>query len=184
MNYITTALLAEASFLIEQYQLTKTIDTHFNIYENEKIKLIISGIGKVDAAAATTYLLQKYQAKREDYVYNIGTCTSTKETEPIGELFSIKKIIDFSTDKVYHLKNLGEALTCVDKALTSSIPIKTPLADMESVGFYVAAKRFIPLEHIMILKVISDKTDETIPRPEDIKALFIPHTKTIGALLI
>jgi len=183
MIYITCALLAEASFLVDKYALQKTDDNYFSIYANVQIKLIICGIGKINSASATTYLLQKYQATKEDKIFNIGTCTTTKETIMIGELFNIKKLIDNCSAHVYHLKNDGAALTCVDKALDSVSGIKTPLADMESAGFYLAAKRFIKLDHIMIAKVVSDKTDSTLPRSEDIKALLTPHSKTIGALL-
>lgn len=183
MIYITCALLAEASFLIEYYALKKTDEKHFSIYENDTINLIISGIGKVNAASATTYLLQKNQAKKEDKLFNIGTCTTTKESIMIGELFTIKKIIDLATSNVYHLKTQGEALTCVDKALDSKQGIKTPLADMESVGVFLVAKRFIKSEHIMIVKIVSDKTDVSIPEAKDIQTLFQAHIKTIGALL-
>ncbi len=183
MIYIQCALVAEASFMIEGYALSKSDDRHFPIYENENIKLIISGIGKVYAASATTYLLQKYHAANEDKIYNIGTCTSKKKHHHIGELFTIKKLIEASTDKVYHLPCKGESLTCVDKALDSNLGIKSPLADMESVGFYLAAKKFITSRHIMIVKVISDKTDSTLPKEKEIKALFTPHIHTIGALL-
>ncbi len=183
MIYIQCALLAEASFIIEGYALSKSDDRHFSIYENESIKLIISGIGKVHAASATTYLLQKYHVTDEDKLYNIGTCTSTKETHHIGELFTIKKVIEASTAKVYHLPYEGESLTCVDKALDSSKGIKTPLADMESIGFYLAAKKFIASARIMIVKVISDKTDSSLPKAKEIDALFTPHIHTIGELL-
>ena len=183
MIYITSALVAESSFIIDDFQLKKSDDTHFCIYENAKIKLIISGIGKINAAVASTYLLQKYQATKEDKVFNIGTCTSTKSTHPIGEVHQIKKLIDLATNQVYHLPHEGSTLTCVDKALEGNTGIKSPLADMESVGFYLAAKRFIKNEHIMIVKVISDEMESKIPKSDDIKRLFSQHSKTIGALL-
>ena len=183
MIYITTALLSEAHFLIEHYGLIKSDNEIFPIYTNETIKLIISGIGKVQSASATTYLLQKYQAKKEDKIINIGTCTTIKESIMIGELFIISKMIDLATSSVYHLNTKGTSITCVDKALDSNKGIKSPLADMESVGFYLAAKRFIKNEHIMLIKVVSDKTDSTLPTSEDIDTLFSPHIKTIEALL-
>ncbi len=183
MTYIITALLAEASPIITHFALEKCEDKIFSIYENESIKLIVSGIGKVNAASATTYLLQKQQVKKEDKIVNIGTCTTTKETIMIGALHNICKIVDFATSSVYHLNTQGEAITCVDKPLESNKGIKTPLADMESSGFYLAAKRFSKHAPIMIVKVVSDKTDSTLPKSEDIKALFAPHLKTMGTLL-
>ncbi len=183
MIYIQCALLAEAAFLIDTYQLGKIDDEYFTIFANEKMSVIISGIGKVQAAIATTYLLQKYRPNQEDKIYNLGIATSTQEAIMIGSLHRVNKLIDQASAKVYHLAGTGEALSCVEKALTSPKGIKTPLADMESVGFYLSAKHFISKEQISIIKIVSDKTDTTILPTAAIKALFYKHSKTLGALL-
>ena len=59
MNFIV-ALQPEARPLIEGYKLVKTNDSSaFPVFENENHRLIISGIGKINAAAATGYLLSE-----------------------------------------------------------------------------------------------------------------------------
>jgi len=183
MIYIITALLAEASVLIETYQLQKSKDTLFPIYKNKDIVLIVSGIGKINAASATTFLLLKYTPTKDDKLFNIGICTSTQEKIKLGSLHMIKKIVDIATTNVFHLSQGEQALSCVDKALDSSKGIKTPLADMESVAVYLCAKKFISSDAIMIVKIVSDKTDSAIPKASDINALFQKHKDTIGDLL-
>ncbi len=181
MTYILCALHAEAAMFIDAWNLEKSDDRHFLIYENTNTKLIISGIGKLSAAIATTYLLQKYDAKKEDRLYNIGTCSSKKEE--IGAFIMIGKIIDVSTNKSYLLHTKGEALSCVEKPIVSADDIQTTYGDMESVGIYIASKKFLPLTAISILKVVSDQLNPTIPKKEQILALFKPHFKVFEKVI-
>jgi nucleoside phosphorylase len=183
MIYIVTALHAEAAILIEHYQLQKIKKNPYPIYQNRDIILIISGIGKIEAAIATTYLLTHYQATSNDRVFNIGIASSSKSSLKIGTLFHINKIIDDATARVYHLADGEYAITCVDRACHSPQGIKTPLIDMESIGIFLAAKEFLSKDAIMIVKIISDHTDSTIPSPENVKSLIEKNIATIGALL-
>ncbi len=180
MIYIITALKAEAAHFIEMYKLQLSKDCHFKLYENDAIKLIISGVGKIHAAAATTYLLQKFPSQNQK-LFNIGTCTSTNKDIMIGSLHSIRKVIDLATNHSYHIANEGEAITCVDIPLSSNKGIKTPLADMESVGVYLAGKHFT--KEIKILKIVSDHSDATIPQSEMIQALFANQEERFKAFI-
>ena len=179
MIFILTALLAEATPLIEAYHLEKSHDRHYPLYQNSTIALIITGIGKVSSAAATSYLLQKYHANSGDKVYNIGLCASTKKDLPISALCKIKKVIDIHSGHLYHIADSGEALSCVDKALDTPTGIKTALVDMESVGVVVATKRFLPQKDICILKIVSDYTDTSLPSKARVTALIGQHIETI-----
>ena len=54
---IEVALKAEATPLIEAFKLKPLSGNPlFPIYENDEIKLIISGVGKIKAGAACSYL--------------------------------------------------------------------------------------------------------------------------------
>ena len=180
MIYIITALKAEATYFIEHYQLQHVANSHFSLYESVEIKLIISGIGKVQAASATTYLLQKFPHEIQK-VLNIGICTSTQKSIMIGSLHQIRKIIDLTTTQSYHIAQSGEAITCVARALSSAKMVKTPLADMESVAVYLAAKRFS--KDITILKIVSDYTDDNIPKSSTIQALFQAQEQALKEFL-
>ena len=54
---LVTALTPEAAPLIEHYRLEKVNSSSmFPLYRNDNIYLVVSGIGKTLAAAATAYL--------------------------------------------------------------------------------------------------------------------------------
>jgi nucleoside phosphorylase len=180
MIYIITALKAEATYFIETYRLEEREDKHFKIYESKTIKLIISGVGKIHAAAATTYLLQKFPSHNQR-LFNIGTCTSVKEDIEIGTIHQIRKIIDVATNHSYHINKEGEAISCLDIALSKNQTIKTPLADMESAAVYLAGKHFT--KEIKIFKILSDYRDDTIPHSHTIYALFKEQERALKELL-
>jgi nucleoside phosphorylase len=100
--YIITALKAEATPLIGHLNLEKIRSKPFEIYSNQNIILIISGIGNINIAIATTYLLSTFQTAKSDKIYNIGICGSKSTNNDIGELYTIKKIVNQSTNKVYY----------------------------------------------------------------------------------
>lgn len=62
---------------------------------NSSYVLIISGIGKVNAAISTQYLIDKYKVET---IINIGTCGSLNKTNNIGDIFAVDKAIQFDFD--------------------------------------------------------------------------------------
>ena len=168
MRYIVTALQSEANPIIEFLNLTKVEN---NIYSNHESKLIISGIGKINSAIAVT------QLKPTGKIINIGICGST--ISEVGRLHTIKKIIDKSSQKVVHVKDEGETLTCVDKPQNNPNEFKNTLIDMESFGFYTASKKFVAKENIELYKIVSDKISDTILTPKEVHALIYPHLEKL-----
>ena len=66
---LLTAFKAEANAFIEYYDLkNKSSSKLFPIYENKDCYLIISGPGKIAAAAASAYLYQ-YCKEQEDQLW-------------------------------------------------------------------------------------------------------------------
>jgi len=173
MTYIVTALVSEAQPIIEFLNLSKRDDQKFQIFSNEKYTLIISGIGKINSAIATTYLTPN----NDDTMINLGMCGATYHN--IGALFQIKKIIDKSSQKVIHINQNGQTITCVDIPQNSPNKFKNTLVDMESYGFYQAANRFVKKENIQIYKIVSDKISDTILTPKEVHDLIYPHLKSL-----
>lgn len=65
----------EAKPFIEQLELKKDLEFYkFQIFRNDKFALLITGVGKVKAAIAITYLFSLYRANDEDLLINIGVC--------------------------------------------------------------------------------------------------------------
>jgi len=159
MRFYTIALFCEAKPFIEHFALKKSDDKLFKIYENSDIKLIISGVGNINACLATTYMLTKYNASKEDFAFNFGIAGANFSCN-IGDVFEVSKVIDFSSKSILLLprKNENKAKKLTTVALpTVKIDIKNTLVDMEGYGFLKAAKKFIKSdENIMIKKVVSD----------------------------
>ncbi len=156
MIVIVTATFSEAKALVEHFGLIQIQKKPFSIYKNDKILLIISGIGKVNSAIATTYAFSTY--KNIDNIINFGICGSNDKEKKIGSFWHIKSVIDKDSDKKFILKKDGEMLWCHSKAVTSP-PSKKVLVDMESSGFLQAAKHFIDKEKVDIYKIVSDHLD-------------------------
>jgi nucleoside phosphorylase len=168
MRCIVTALQSEANPIIEYLNLTKT-NTH--IYENLDTKLIVSGMGKINSAIAVTYM---QPCKK---IVNIGICGSSSHN--IGNIYKIKKIIDKCSQKVIHIAKDGETLTCVDTPQNNPNEFKNTLVDMESYGFYTAAKKFTKSENIELYKIVSDKISDNVLTPKEVHELIYPHLKMI-----
>ncbi len=181
MTYIVTALKSEAKPIIDFFDLKKSNDKKFQIFSNANITLIISGIGEINSAIATTYL----SANTHDILINIGICGSTNHQ--IGELFQIKKIIDKSSAKVVHLRTpiIFKTKTITTCATSQNNPekFKNTLIDMESFGFYKSAKKFVKDENIYLIKVVSDKISDKILTSNKVYDLIYPHLKLINEKL-
>lgn len=177
MTYIVTALKSEALPIIDFFNLLKNDDLKFKIFVNDKITIIISGIGKINSAIATTYL----SPQPNDKIINIGICGGTNHK--IGEIFQIKKIIDKSSNKVVHIKNIANlnatTITCCDLPQNDPKKFKNTLIDMESFGFYEASCKFVEKENIQLIKIVSDKISDTILTPKEVHNLIYPHLKSI-----
>ncbi len=177
MRYIVIALKSEAEPIIDFFHLKKIDDKKFQIFKNEKITLIISGIGKIESAIATTYL----SPKPDCILINIGICGSPKHKK--GELFQIKKIIDKSSAKVVHLKSKNifntQSITCCDTSQNDKVNFKNTLVDMESFGFYKSAKKFVKDENIYLIKVVSDNISDNILTKNEVYELIFIHLKSI-----
>ena len=152
MRVIVCAIFSEAKALIEFYDLKLTAKKPFNIFENDGMALIISNMGKINAAVATAYIAT---IKKPDKIINIGICASVGKNRQIGSLYKIRSVIEASSGKKAVISNEGEVLYCFDKPVENK-PKENILIDMESYGFYAAASKFVKKEDIKIYKIVSD----------------------------
>lgn len=164
MKVIISALFIESKVFIEKYKLKIKQDRLYKIYINEdsKILVIISGVGAINMAMATSYILYHYKVS---IILNFGISASLGHS--IGDLFLINKIMDFGSKKCYYpdiLKkhNLNEC-DIITYALPQSdhknILNNVHLIDMESSGFFQSALKFSELHKISLIKVVSDNAN-------------------------
>ena len=108
MITIYCALYVEAQYLIQHYELKKATESrHFQIFFNEKwkIRLVITGVGKLNATVAMAEISTIYPPAEEDLMVNYGSCAAepmlrpgTKSDGgaalPVGSLIMVNKLID------------------------------------------------------------------------------------------
>jgi hypothetical protein len=162
MTIIVTALSVEATPLIKYFDLKLIYNKPFNIYQNENISLIISGIGSLNSAMATTFVLSKID-DNIDKIINFGICGAKRDDNiSIGDIFLINKIVDFNSKKEFFpdilLKhNFKEnSITTFDKPVDTYLQFDTTLVDMEVYGFVQASLKFLSTYQIMVIKIVSD----------------------------
>lgn len=163
MVYIAVSMYAEAKPIIQYYGLKKDVDDRFyQIFKNDFITLIVTGVGKINCAAATSHIMSKYSLHDDDIAINIGIC-GAKEDVKIGTPYIINKIKDSSTGKDYYTDMLMEhefyenSIETFDKPLKDADQMEEALCDMESSGFYLSSSKYLEQHRIFLIKVVSDR---------------------------
>lgn len=135
MITIYCALYAEAQYLIQHYELKKATESrHFQIFFNEKwkIRLVITGVGKLNATVAMAEISTIYPPAEEDLMVNYGSCAAEGmlmpgegkggggACVPLGRIIMVNKLTDaesgrtFYPDMIYrHPFTEGEVKTSV-----------------------------------------------------------------------
>ena len=164
MLVITTAHHREALPIIQKYELKQNRNFSARpVFESSSIRLVVSGIGNLNAAIATTLAYSDLNPLHTHAALNFGICGGDK-TLPLGQLFQINKIFSSSLQKSWYpdmvLKlGLPEAsIETREHAFVDgdSSPLAMPLVDMEAAGFFEAARNFVAPSRIFIIKLLSD----------------------------
>jgi len=187
---IVMALHSEAIPIIEYFHLKKI--THVNlpftlfVNKDKSIHLILSGIGKVKIASATTFLHMWTGNKNHTCFLNIGIAGSKQHT--IGDGVLIHKVIDKSTNKcwfpfVSRLKIKNQATLFTHDLPQTSYP-SNGIVDMEGSAFFETAIHFVTQEQVQLYKIISDMDEKTMHEitKEKVKQLISTNITTISEL--
>jgi len=165
MIHIFTALKPEAQAFVDKYRLNKQKIDNYTTYSNEKMILIITGVGVANTKKACEFAIQKYKPTQNDIFINIGICGSKKDN-PIGTLLKIGKL-SYKTDDFLVDENSQNRLTCIDYEATKET---YDLVDMESYGFYDAL--YEKYNNLHIFKVVSDHFEPKTVTKEKTKSLI------------
>lgn len=168
MLHIIVALHCEAKPIIEFYKLKKISDRDlpFPVFvsKDENIYLIVSGVGKVKTAIATTFLYTFTGSKSHGCFLNIGIAGSKQFS--LGDCVSANKITENTTQRHWYpfvalLKNIKQT-----QLITHDIPQHnypdSGMLDMEGSAFFQAATCFVSQEQVHVLKIISDNNEATL----------------------
>lgn len=192
MIYIVCAFYHEARPFIERLNLSKTIGkTYFDKYEGNNISAILSGIGKMNSAVATSRLIPQNGVSENDIIVNIGICGS--QTDKIGSCFLINKLIDSDTNESFYPDILFKHPFMEGTLITTSKPeyrslnksskvdnqSENLLYDMEGSGFYEAASKFFSPHQIYLIKIVSDNLTKEKITGEYVQHLVDEHIENI-----
>lgn len=159
MIHIVVALIHEAKPLITHYRMRLLTGRHpFVIYGNDTITLIVSGVGKLSAAASVGYL-QALNRKNGPVAWlNIGI--AGHQQQEMGQGFIAHRIQDKASGRAYYPPQvLSFAIRSSNLITVDHVEkdyIQNSAYDMEASGFYHTAIRSTTAEFIQSYKVISD----------------------------
>lgn len=89
---VVMATLMEAKPFFTELPLEKIGDPFFPVFSNPEIVLIISGIGKSNAAMATFHLCQTYSP---GVIVNAGAAGAAYVGFSLGDIFQINRIVEY-----------------------------------------------------------------------------------------
>lgn len=120
--------------------------------------LIISGVGQINAGAATEYLSEVSVVRSSMVWVNVGIAGSSRGN--YGDLFLVDKIIQASTNKCFYMGTVVKTILKKSVLLTVDKPIsnynEVELVDMEGAAFANIASKISFRELVLVMKVVSD----------------------------
>lgn len=165
MIYLFTALYAEAALFIKKYHLEKNLEnTRFQEFHQEEsgIRLTITGVSEIAAAAAVSSVCTAYKPNKGDTLLNIGTCAHLAGKEGV---FVCNKIIEQATGKTFYPDLLYCHALQEETIVTGMLPynlklfaenVSGNLYDMEAAAIYQAGSYYFGPHQMIFLKVVSD----------------------------
>lgn len=160
--HFVIALPAEARPLLDHFRLKQVASHPFPIYHRDDYWLVVSGIGKTLAAAATAYLAAQSGAGTASIWLNIGV--AGHDAFSLGTACIALEVEEASTASKWYPQIVphhpweGQSLRTQDQPETQ-YP-QSRLYDMEAAGFFRIATRFSTLEFIQSIKIVSDNQQQ------------------------
>ncbi len=185
---LVVALAAEAKPLQSWYGLKRDATQRaYPVFRNQHIALIISGLGKLNAAAATGYLHALNGSVSNSIWLNIGIAGHAHR--PVGTGLLAHQVVDASMG-VTSYPPLPFELPCVtERVVTVDTPdlayAQAGAVEMEASGFLHAAQRYTTRELVQCYKVVSDNPGQDARQlePAAVSALIGQQLSTLDRLL-
>lgn len=146
MIYIFSAFYAEAKNIIDHYGLKKekSLETvRFDVFANDSIRLVITGVGEINAVAAVSNIGGAYGISPDDEILNVGCGACFSSETCLGSIFLGNKLTEQMTGRTFYpdmLMKTGyrecEIITVVKVLNEGSKPV---VYDMEAAAIYQAA---------------------------------------------
>ena len=162
MVNLVIALNAEARPVIEHFRL-KRLPTRdrFRIYTNDRLRLVVSGVGRVAVAAATAYLRAMFSGRKSEGWLNAGI--AGHPSLELGTARLVHKIVEPASGKRWYPVFSAQAVCDSETLHTVDAPVEDypedVLYDMEASAFFATAVSFSTAELVHCLKVVSDNRE-------------------------
>jgi nucleoside phosphorylase len=184
---LVVALPAEARPLIEHFALKSsgTINGR-SVYARENIQLIVGGVGKAAAAAATALLYIHSGQERNRFWVNLGL--AGHRHQDIGRCFLADRIEDPSSGNVWHpapVRGLGIPTSTVRTVEDVEERYEgDALYEMEAAGFFAVASLLSRRELVQVFKIVSDGPSSPARRltARRVSELVAAHVETVARL--
>lgn len=155
---IHTTSLVEANPIIEFFKLEQLNDSSKNIYSNDNILLIISGISKEEISQSLNDIFTTYTISK---AFDLSIASCSDGSIALGTLFCTNRFING-----VNFANI----TTVEQNLETDEDLETLLVDKQASYFKDTCKKNI--KDFYILKVVSDYFEEEKVKDEDIYKLI------------
>lgn len=163
MIYIFSAFYAEAKNIIDHYGLKKEKSpetVRFDVFANDSIRLVITGVGEINAAAAVSNIGGAYGISPDDEILNVGCGAGFSSDICLGSIFLGNKLTEQMTGRTFYpdmlmKTNLMECeIVTVTRVLNEGCD--SVVYDMEAAAVYQAAALFVGPHHMHFIKLVSD----------------------------
>jgi adenosylhomocysteine nucleosidase len=161
---LVAALPAEAKPIAARFGLERVQpDIAFPVYRGRHLTLVVTGPGKVNAAAATAFLGSLGGCSKEAIWVNFGIAGHAERR--VGEVLLASRIRDSGSGQVWNPSLPAVPPFPADCLLTLDRPDlgyeHEGMVDMEASGFFPTACRYSSFDLVQVLKVISDNRNNT-----------------------
>ena len=163
MIYIFSAFYAEAKNIIDHYGLKKAKSpetVRFDVFANDSIRLVITGVGEINAAAAVSNIGGAYGLSPDDEILNVGCGAGFGNETCLGSIFLGNKLTEQMTGRTFYpdmlmKTNLMECeIVTVTRVLNEGCD--SVVYDMEAAAVYQAAAFFVGPHRMHFIKLVSD----------------------------
>lgn len=189
MLFIVCALACEAKPLISHFHLKNVREpSPFPLYANDSIALIVSGVGKLQCAAAIGYLQGVMGNRQHTAWLNVGIAGHA--SFELGKGILAHQIIDQMSKRSYYPTFVVDrpvetsTIWTVDKP--EIIYAGDAVFDMEAAAFWSVASRFATAELIHCYKIISDnrQSGTSYLNKEQVGKLVQAHVNSIETFIL
>lgn len=163
MIYIFSAFYAEAKNIIDHYGLKKEKShemVRFDVFANESIRLVITGVGEINAAAAVSNIGGAYGISPGDEILNVGCGAGFSSDICLGSIILGNKLTEQMTGRTFYPDMLMKAnfreceIVTVARVLNEGCD--SVVYDMEAAAVYQAAAFFVGPHRMHFIKLVSD----------------------------